>query len=158
MIPLTKIYNKSLESGVVPQSWKCSNITPVHKGGPCNDQGNFRPISVVSIAAKILEKIVSNQLHSFLEGNELLSLYQGAYRHGKSTEQFLLVASDTIVQALDSGKSSCIAFLDLRKAFDSLDHILLLERLHRLGVCGKEIAWFISYLSDHKQRQCKVWW
>ena len=62
------------------------------------------------------------------------------------------MASDTIVQALDSGKSSCIAFLDLRKAFDSLDHVLLLERLHRLGVCGKEIAWFTSYLSDRKQR------
>ena len=84
--PLTKIYNKSSESGVVPQSWKCSNVTPVHKGGPCNDPGNFRPISVVSIAAKLLEKIVSNQLYSFLERNELLSPYQGAYRRGKSTE------------------------------------------------------------------------
>ena len=91
-------------------------------------------------------------MHSFLEGNELLSLYQGAYCRAKSTEQLLLVASDTIAQALDSGKSSCIAFLDLRKAFDSLDHVLLLQRLYRLGVCGKEIAWFTSYLSDHKQR------
>ena len=150
--PLTKIYNKSLVSGVVPQDWKCSNVTPVHKGGPCNDPGNFRPISVVPIVAKILEKVVSNQLHSFLERNELLSPYQGAYRRGKSTEQILLVASDAIAQALDSGKSSCIAFLDLRKAFDSLDHVLLLQRLHRLGVCGKAIAWFTSYLSYRKQR------
>ena len=63
--------------------------------GPCNDPGNFRPTSVVSIAAKILEKVVSNQLHSFLEGNELLSPYQGAYRCGISTEQLLLVAYDT---------------------------------------------------------------
>ena len=78
--------------------------------------------------------------------------YQGAYRRGKSTEQLLLVASDTTAQALDSGKSSCIAFLDLRKAFDSLDHVLLLQRLYQLGVCGKEIAWFTSYLSDRKQR------
>jgi len=82
--PLTKIYNKSLESGVVSQSWKCSNVTPVHKGA--YDPGNFRPISVVSIAAKLLEKIVSNQLYSFLERNELLSPYQGAYHRGKSTE------------------------------------------------------------------------
>ena len=58
---------------------------------------------------------------------------------------------DTIAQALNFGKSSCIAFLDLRKAFDSLDHVLLLQRLYRLGVCGKEITWFTSYLSDHKQ-------
>ena len=123
----------------------------VHKGGPCNDPGNFRPISVVPIAAKILEKVVSNQLHSFLEGNELLSPFQGAYRRGKSTEQLLLVASDTVAQVLNFDESSCIAFLDLRKAFDSLDHILLLQRLYRLGVCGKEIAWFTSYLSDRKQ-------
>ena len=148
--PLTKIYNKSLESGAVPQSWKCSNVTPAHKGGPCNDPVNFRPISVVSIAAKHMEKIVSNQLHFFLEGNELLSPYQGAYHRGKSTKQLLLVASDTIAQALDSGKSSCIAFLDLQKAFDSLDYVLLLQRLYRL-VRGTEIAWFTSYLSDRKQ-------
>lgn len=80
--PLTKIYNKSLESGVVPQSWKCSNVTPVHKGGSHNDPGNFWSISVVPIVAKILERIVSNQLYSFFEENE----YQRAYRRGKSTE------------------------------------------------------------------------
>ena len=106
VIPLTKIYNKSLKSGVITQSWKCSNVTPVHKRGPCN----FQPISVVSIAAKLLEKVVSNQLYSFLESNELLSPCKGAYRRSKSTEQLLLVASDTIAQVLDSGGSSCIAF------------------------------------------------
>ena len=62
------------------------------------------------------------------------------------------MASDTIAQVLDSGGSLCIAFLDLRKAFDSLDHAVLLQRLYRLGVCGNEIAWFTSYLSDRKQR------
>ena len=152
MTPLIKNYNKSLESGVVSQSWKCFNVTPVHKGGPCNDLGNLRPISAVSITTKLLEKVVSNQLYSFLEGNKLLSPCQGAYCHGKSIEQLLLVASETIAQALDSGKSSCISFLHLRKAFNSLDHVLLLQRLYRLGVCGKEIAWFTSYLSDRKQR------
>ena len=61
------------------------------------------------------------------------------------------MASDSIAQVLDSGGSSCIAFLDLRKTFDSLDHAVLLQRLYRLGVCGNEIAWFTSYLSDRKQ-------
>jgi len=61
------------------------------------------------------------------------------------------VALDTVSQAIDSGKSSCIAFLDLRKAFDSLDHTLLLQRLNNLGVWGKEMTWFSSYLSDRKQ-------
>jgi len=152
LIPLTKIFNESLKSGNVPQAWKCSNVTPVHKSGSSDDPGNFRPISVVPVTAKILEKIVSTQLQSFLERNELLSPYQGTYHHGKSTEQLLLVASDTVSQAMDSGKPSCIAFLDLRKAFDSLDHALFLQRLHNLGVWGKEMAWFSSYLSDRKQR------
>ena len=96
-----KIFNESLKSGNVPQAWKCSNVTPVHKGGSCDDPGNFRPISVVSV--KILGKVVCNQLESFLKRNELLSPYQGAYRRGKSTEQLLLVASDTVSQAIDSG-------------------------------------------------------
>ena len=61
------------------------------------------------------------------------------------------MASDTVSQAIDSGKSSCIAFLDLHKAFDSLDHTLLLQRLNNLGVWGKEMTWFSSYLSDRKQ-------
>ena len=93
-----------------------------------------------------------NQLKSFLERNELLSPYQGAYCREKSTEQLLLVVSDTVSQANDSGKSSCIAFLNLRKAFDSSDHTLLLQRLNSLGGWGKEIIWFSSYLSDCKQR------
>ena len=97
-----------------------------------------------------MEKVVSNQLYFFLESNELLSPCQGAYRRSKSTKQLLLVASDTIAQVLDSGGSSCIAFFGLRKAFDSLDHAVLLQRLYRLGV-WEEIAWFTSYLSDCKQ-------
>ena len=149
---LTKIFNKSVQSGVVPQGWKCSNVTPIHKGGSCEDPGNFQPISVVPVVAKLLEKIVSNQLYSFLKDRGLLSPYQRAYYRGKSTAQLLLVASDIIAQALDYGQFSCIAFLDLRKAFDSLDHVLLLRMLYHLGVCGSEIAWFTSSLSDRRQR------
>ena len=132
--PLTKLYNKSLESGIVPNQWKCSNVTPVHKGGSCGNPGNFRPISVVPVVAKIFEKIVASQLNSYFEDHQLLSMYQGAYRHGKSTEQLLMVAVDTIVYALDGKSIACVAFLDLRKAFDSLDHTILLQRLSKLGV------------------------
>ena len=102
--------------------------------------------------AKVFEKIVASQLNSYFEDNQLLSIYQGAYRHGKSTEQLLLVAVDTIVHALDKKNIACVAFLDLRKAFDSLDHVILLQRLSKLGVHSTEIAWFTSYLSDRVQR------
>ena len=89
--------------------------------GSCDNPGNFRPISVVPVVAKVFEKIVASQLNSNFEDHQLLSIYQGAYRHGKSTEQLLLVAVDTIVRPLDMKNIACLAFLDLRKAFDLLD-------------------------------------
>ena len=98
------------------------------------------------------EKIVAQQLSSYLESNQSLSPYHCAYRQGKSTEQLLLVAVDAIASALDKKLCACVAFLDLRKAFDSLDHCLLLQRLGTHGVAGTEISWFASYLSDRFQR------
>ena len=150
--PLTLIYNHSLNTGTVPLAWKRSNVTPVHKGGDAKNPGNFRPISVVPIVAKVLEKLVANQLGLFLESRHLLHDLQGAYRHGRSSEHILLYAVDTIIQALDNGDSVCAAFLDLRKAFDSLDHCLLLRRLFDLGVSGVELTWFTDYLTQRLQR------
>jgi len=88
----------------------------------------------------------------FLEWHHLLHGLQGAYRHQRSADQILLHATDTIVQAIDAGKCVCAAFLDLHKAFDSLDHHLLLDRLHDLGVSGIELQWFNDYLSGRMQR------
>ena len=127
-------------------------MTAVYKQGPCDDPSNYRPISVVPIIAKVLEKLVASQLNSYCEENQLLSPYQGAYRCGRSTEQILLFVVDTIVNALDSRKVVCAAFLDLRKAFDSLDHVVLLEHLSAIGVLGNELVWFTDYLSRRVQR------
>ena len=91
--PLTQLYNISLLTGAFPSDWKHSHITPVHKDGPFDDPSNF-PISVVPVLAKILEKIVSIQLSSYLEQQSLLHPHQGAYRCGRSTEDILLAAVD----------------------------------------------------------------
>ena len=101
--------------------------------------------------AKILEKFIANQLSGYLESHFLFHGHQGAYRCGRSSEQILLYAVDSIVNSLDKGKVVCATFLDLRKTFDSLDHVLLLQRLHHLGICGIKIQWFSNYLSDHVQ-------
>ena len=149
--PLTVLYNKSIQSGVVPLNWKKSHLTPVHKGGDASHPGNFHPISVVPVVAKILEKLIANQLCRYMKSHKLFHGYQGAYRCGRSSEHTLLYAVDTIINSLDKGRVVCAAFLDLRKAFDSLDHSLLLQRLHQLGICGTEIQWFSSYLIDSVQ-------
>ena len=126
----------------IPVGWKQSHITPVYKGGECNDPSNYRPISVVPILAKVLEKIVSAQ---YLEKNNLIHPHQGAFRCGKSTEDILLLTVDHIVNTLDAGKSVCAAFLDLKKAFDSLDHCILLQRIGDLGAAGPVLRWFKNY-------------
>ena len=140
--PLAHLYNLSLRQGIVPLAWKQSHITPIHKGGSTDDPSNYRPIAVVSVVAKILEKIVATQLSSYFEEHQLFHLHQGAYRHGKSTENILLVAVDTIVHHMDKNESVCAAYLDFRKAFDSLDHCVLLHQLLNFGVSNAVLRWF----------------
>ena len=111
-VPLTNLYNQSLHDGFIPVGWKQSHITPVYKGGKCNDPSNYRPTLVVPILAKVLEKIVFIQ---YLEKNNLLHPHQGAFCCGKSTEDILLLTVVHIVNTLDVGKSVCAAFLDLKK-------------------------------------------
>ena len=84
--------------------WKKSNVTPVHKGGQTDDPGNYRPISVVLIVASVFKKMIATQLNNFLEHHSSLHNLQGAYRHGRSADQILMYAVDTIVpQAVNSG-------------------------------------------------------
>ena len=128
VVPLTNLFNYSLQHKVVPLAWKRSHITPIYKGGAPDDPSNYQPIAVLP------ENIVATQLSMFLELNNLLHPHQGAYRCGKSTEDILLLAVDHIAALLDKGSVVCAAFIDLRKAFDSLDHCLLLERISKLGV------------------------
>ena len=144
-----QFYN-SLQHKVVSLAWKRSHITPVFKGGAPNDPSNYRPIAVVPVVAKILERIVATQLSVYLERNNLLHPHQGAYRCGKSTaEDILLLAVDYIASLLDKGSA---AFIDLRKAFDSLDHCLLLQRISDLGVHCQVLEWFKNYLTDRYHR------
>ena len=150
--PLTALYNESLHTGIIPLEWKRSHITPVHKGGSREDPSNFRPIAVVSVIAKILEKLVAGQLSAHLQSNNVLHQHQGAYQHGKSTSDILLVAVDSITSFLDNGDSVCAAFLDLHKAFDSLDHSILLERLSNLDLSCTVLNWFKDYLTARQYR------
>ena len=113
--PLTVLYNESLRTGVIPLEWKRSHITPVHKGGFMDDATNYRPLAVVSVVVKNLEKLVATKLSRCLESTAQLHPHQAAYRFGKSTENVLRVAVDIISNLIDSDNAVCVAFLDLKK-------------------------------------------
>ena len=124
-IPLTNLYKQSLHDSTILTDWKQSYITTVFKGGKCDDPNDYRTISMVPVAVKVLEKIISIQFSQCLKRNKLLHPHHAALRCGKSTKDILLMAVDHI-NSSDEGKAVCAAFLDLKKAFNSLDHCILL--------------------------------
>jgi hypothetical protein len=151
---LTCLFNTSLSSGIVPLNMKYSIVTPLLKK-PNMDQSDcasFRPVSNLSVIAKLLERIVSRQIVSYMEVNTLLPKCQSAYRANHSTETALLRVVSDLVEASDSGRVTLLALLDMSAAFDTVDHGILLQRLaYDFGIHSSVIDWIASYLTDRKQ-------
>ncbi|MBY0379860.1 MAG: reverse transcriptase family protein, partial [Burkholderiales bacterium] len=112
---------------------------------------NYRPISLLSIFSKILEKIVCNKLTDFLETNSLLSSHQFGFRKSHSTTHPMTLLLNKLSSALNSKKHSIVIFCDLKKAFDTCNHSILLSKLYSIGVRGADLKWFESYLSNRQQ-------
>ena len=148
--PLTHLVNLSLETGVFPSLLKKARIIPLHKGGPQDDPSNFRPISILSVFSKVFEKPMKNQLYSFLEAKGFLNQRQFGFRPGHSTEDALASLSLFINKALDLGLVPAAILLDIKKAFDSMDHGILLGKIEHIGVRGEALRWFRSYLSSRR--------
>ena len=146
---LLRIVNSSLRTGTVPDSWKLSIIHPVPKAGSSSDLTNFRPISIVPTIAKIVERVVQEQLYVYFNDNHLFNVNQHGFRAQHSTETALLCLTDKVHHAMDSGHLSLLVMLDLSKCFDVVDHARLLEKLQLYGV---RTRWFESYLSNHRQQ------
>ena len=149
---LTTLFNLSLEQGVVPTDWKISNVTPIHKCGEKSLAKNYRPISLLSLVSKALERLVHTKLLNYILSNNLLSERQHGFRPGSSTQEALLLATNDWQYMLSSNKQVAAVFLDIRKAFDSVPHHHLITSLSKLGVSGPLLKWFKSYLSDRQQR------
>ena len=141
----------SLEEGVIPRELKAANVTPLHKSSPNTETVNYRPISVLPTLSKILEPIVHKELLTYLEGNCLLVGYQFGFRKNMSTELAVLFLTDYIRKQPDSGSLTGALYIDLSKAFDTMSHSLLLDKLPSYGIADGELGWFTEYLFLRKQ-------
>ena len=152
---LTSIFSKSILTGIYPNDWKAAKVTPLFKKGLKSDPNNYRPISVIPVVSKVLEKIVYNQLYHYLDDNKLLLGCQSGFRSLHSTLTALLEATDAWSVNIDNGLLNGVVFIDLTKAFDTIDHEIILRKMSYLGVDQAAIKWFSSYLSGRTQR-CSV--
>ena len=147
--PLTYIFNHS--TGKFPSKWKTSRVTPIHKSGAHSDQNNYRPISILSIASKILERHIHDCFYSFLIKNRLLDIAQSGFRVNHSCETALARLIHMWTSNMDNGLLNGIVFVDFRKAFDLVDTNLLLQKLAMYHCDKTSLAWFKSYLQDRRQ-------
>jgi hypothetical protein len=149
--PLLYIFNRSLITGIVPDKMKIAKIVPIFKSGNVNDINNYRPISLLCSFSKILEKIVANRLTKYLNTHELISPNQFGFRSKHATVHPMFNLVNSAAKALNSKKIFLVLFCDLRKAFDTCDIAILLKKLSKLGILGRELSWFQSYLTNRKQ-------
>ena len=149
-LQLTNIFNLSFSTGVFPSGLKIAKVIPIHKKESKLKCSNYRPISLLSNLDKILEKLMHNRIYEFLEKYKLIYPLQFGFRQHYSTSYALLNLTESIMKALDEGNFACGIFVDLEKAFDTVDHNIL-KKLDHYGVRGISNKWFESYLTDRKQ-------
>ena len=154
MFPLADWFNLSFSTCEIPTMWKYSRITPIHKGGDVLDPNNYRPISIICTVTKVFEKIIFNQISHYLKINNVLSPFQSGFRPNYSTTTALVKLTNDIFSASDSGDLTGAIFIDLKKAFDLVDHYLLLDKLYAIGFSQNVLLWFNSYF--HNRKQCVV--
>lgn len=151
LLPLTFILNLSLEYGVFPDRWKLAVVIPIYKEGAKDAPSNYRPISLLSVFSKLLEKIVNIRLVRYIEDKQLLSDKQFGFRRGRSVEDAVVLLTNTVSAAVDQNLKCIGVFLDLAKAFDTVSIPILSKKLQALGVRGLALNWFLSYLSSRRQ-------
>lgn len=149
VLPLTKIFNKSLRESVFPSQWKISSVTPIFKSGDTHDVANYRPISLLSVFSKVFEKIMHEIIISHVSA--ALKPRQHGFRASKSTLTNLLEYTDYITKALNESMEVDSIYTDFAKAFDKVRHDILLQKLRSFGIHGNILNWFESYLRFRSQ-------
>ena len=149
---LANIFNSSFEKGVFPQLLKSACVIPIFKGGSRMDVSNYRPVSLLPILSKILEKLMQSRLMTFLTDNKILYEHQFGFQKDKSTSMAVLDMCNKITDSFENKEVACNIFLDFAKAFDTVNHSILLSKLNFYGIRGIANEWFKSYLENRCQR------
>ena len=148
--PLLHIFNLSSSRGIFPDSLKIGKVTPIYKAGDSSDLGNYRPISVLPCFSKILERIIYNRVYTYLQKNKILYYKQFGFQAGHSTDHAIIQLLDQIYENFEENKYMLGVFNGLSKAFDTVDHKILLCKLEIYGMKGNMLKWFESYLTNRK--------
>lgn len=148
---ITYIINRSIYEGVVPSKWKTAKIIPLFKKGDKANPDHYRPISLLPCVSKLLERVVQRQLVRYLSDNNILAKQQSGFRSKHSTSTTLIKVTDDWLMSLDQGMYTGTVFVDLQKAFDLVDHEILLAKLTSyIGLNGTSLKWFYSYLNGRR--------
>ena len=153
-VPLQHVFSLSFANGIVPQQFKVAKVIPIFKSGSKFSTDNYRPISLLPVFSKVLEKIMCNRLSNFLESNNLLCKNQFGFRKDHSTVHPLTYFINFIAESLNKKEHTIAIFCDLKKAFDLVDHGILIKKLFNIGVRNTELLWFQDYLCNRKQFVC----
>ena len=148
---IANIVNSSFSEGIFPHALKTAKVIPIHKGGSKDDVSNYRPISLLSSFSKIYEKLMHKRVLEFLDKNNSLFENQYGFRPGRSCEHALLNAQNSILQSLGKNQVALLLLIDYSKAFDVIDHSILLKKLEHYGIRGIALRWFESYLTGREQ-------
>ena len=148
---ITLIINQSLSTGIFPDKLKLAKVVPVFKKDNPHMTGNYRPISLLPAISKVFEKIAFEQLYGYFTKNNLLYKSQYGFRKGHSCELAAMEVTDKIFKYLDNKKLPIALYLDFSKAFDTINHAILMDKLKHYGVTGVALRWFKDYLTNRKQ-------
>ena len=147
-IPITDICNLSITSGKFPDSCKLAKLKPIYKKGSLTEASNYRSISLLPLISKVIEKVIRDQASAFFNSTNLLYNYQSGFRKNHSTDFCLSFLNDKILKGFDQGLITGMILIDLQKAFDTIDHDILLQKLYAIGFSKHSVNWFRSYLTN----------
>jgi hypothetical protein len=148
---ITHVLNLSLTQGLFPDTMKIARVIPLFKSGDSLQISNYRPVSILPVFSKLLERLMYNRLLNFINRHNILYKYQFGFRAKHSTNMALIILVDKIASAIDKGEIVVGVFLDFRKAFDTVDHGILLQKMYKLGIRGVAHDFFKNYLENRHQ-------